>query len=208
MTAPLMVSGRFGAFGFDFRGTIVDGVVERLRLWLDQLYGGAVVAVTRFDDEVTATSDIDEAWKTLAGRAPAILVSAGRARYENQGSNRKTYKVDPLEIEVFFFSQHLRDQASRLAGDPSSIDAGGDPGIERMLADAQALLWGHEIGKFSGLVLDEEDRGPNAEGALVWQQTWITSGLIEIKKVGPLEQHPAASKIEATMKLVEQEGIE
>ncbi len=204
-----MVTGRFGPLGFDYRGTLVDGVIERLRRYMDRLYGGAVQKIGRFDDEISATNDLEQAWRTLLGQAPAILVSAGRARYENVANDRRVYKLDPLEIEVFFISHHMKDQASRLAGDGTSVDGGGDPGIERMMADAQALLWGFEIGKFSGLVLDEEDRGPQGEGALSFQQTWITDGLIEKVEIPELDTvHPPVAKVQASIKVLDQEEIE
>lgn len=211
MTLATLVTGREGdlAGAFDFRGTIKRSIVERFERWIGLKWGGRTVAVRSFHDEIASATDLEDAQRVLLGQAPAILVAGGRATYRNRSTNGDVIQCDRFEVEVFYASTNLSHPASGLeGGSAANADAGGDPGVDRMLADGIKLL--HRFspaGKWRELVLDDETLAAAGLGAIVFQQTWLTSGPIELGDPVDIDP-PKVAKLQADFNLIEQEGTE
>ena len=204
MTAAFFSAGRDGALEFDYRGTITLGVISRLERYMHKRYGGTVEAVQLFEEDTSGIESMEEMWRRLLGRKPAILVADGRAVYANRSPNRELYAIERLEIEVYFLSQHMHSRGARVAGYGASVSGqGGDPGAWRMMADARRLLPDFSVAKFAPMQLDDESPGPRGLGGVIWQQTWVTRGHVDHVPL-PENVHPPVSKVQTTLAIVEE----
>lgn len=103
-------------------------------------WGGVVRGYT--DDE-----GIDQLWRTLEGRSPAIAIALGDRTNEAIGMGGFNFK-GTLELLVYFYSSHPRDlEAGRLSADAVAIASNtADPGLDVMLEHAEELLVGQRAG--------------------------------------------------------------
>lgn len=119
---------------------------------------------------------IDQLWKALMGRAPAIAVSLGDRANEPAGMGGFNGK-GPIELLVYFYSNHLRElEAGRLSQDAVALaNDVADPGLDVMLEHAEELLVGQYVGTnktIKQIALRREEELRTENGFTLWVQRY------------------------------------
>lgn len=142
----------------DERSALEDAAIYLLG-GLKHEHGGYLVALDPYNGEL-ASPDLDDLERELSGRTPAILVAAGSASFDSEGtSKRRARGVYTLELLVV--SRGLRSRAARTRGDlAAGEDADGDPGCYRMLRDVRDRLWGVDLGVAGATAASLESESP------------------------------------------------
>jgi Domain of unknown function (DUF1834). len=126
---------------------IEDGVLIRLA-GLMRENGGFLFALEPYNGEIDERDGVDDFYRELIGRAPAVLVSTSAGRYRSQSVRATEYRHD-VTIEILAVSNSLRGHTDRTRGEvgTGSEDAPtGDPGIYHMVAAVRRLLMGRSLG--------------------------------------------------------------
>lgn len=112
---------------------------------------GYLQAVISWGGTVESKGDhpgLDELYKALNGRSPAIAVSLADRSPTGPAIGGFASKSE-IEIDVFFFSNHNRDLLSRLEIDPVGVSSDvADPGLDIAMEHVEELL----VGKYPSVM--------------------------------------------------------
>lgn len=159
--------------------TLVRNGAVTLLSGLLRTNGGYLRAVLPWGGVIRGFTDVkgvDDLWKALLGRAPAIAIAVNDRTSEPAGIGGFNFKSE-LELVAYHYSNHPRS----LTAGRMEIDAAGlasdtaDPGLDVMLEHAEELLVGQRCGASATVkqvVPTREEELLTDEGLTLWAQRY------------------------------------
>lgn len=126
------------------RAMLEEGLAAALAPLL-RVNGGYLTAIEPYNGELDRADGVEDIFRALLGRSPAILISSSLATVRTR-SLRRTRSLSSLNLELLVVSNHLRSPATRNLGDHvSALDPTADPGSYQMLVGIRKLLMGQRL---------------------------------------------------------------
>lgn len=164
-----------------------DVVVKAIKDGLDYLQ-----AVAPYQGELgVRREEIDDAYRLLAGRAPAVLVTTGDS-VSLATTIGRTQGIKDVEVELYLISTDLRSREERTRG---------LHGIYQIAEDIQRLLIGRDVGVpgVGRLSLWKEERLVHSAALCIWRVLYQVPMVAEA--VGP--KAPSLVELVGTGQLIE-----
>lgn len=110
-----------------------------------RVHGRYLRAVEHYNGEIDRAQGVEDVYRALLGRQPAILVSSSLASRRSRSISR-TRSISILNLELLLVSAHLRSPVARNLGDDvSAMTPTADPGAYQMMVDIRKLLDGRRL---------------------------------------------------------------